>query len=128
HRSSIGAIERTMAFLIEKYAGNFPLWLSPLQVMVIPISDKHNEYAAKVLAELKSHGIRADIDTRSERMNLKIRQAQLDKVNYMAVVGDKEAAENTVSVRKRNGEQMPTQTLAEFITALLDEVKIKAIR
>jgi threonyl-tRNA synthetase len=127
HRSSIGAIERIMAFLIEHYAGAFPLWLSPVQVKIITISDKHNEHALKVLAEMKSRGIRAEIDDRSERMNLKIRQAQLEKINYMVVLGDKEVAENTVSVRKRNGEQLPTQPLAEFIASLTVEIAAKKI-
>ena len=127
HRSSIGAIERTMAFLIEKYAGAFPLWMSPVQVKIIPISDKHNEHAAKVMAEMKTRGIRVEIDDRSERMNLKVRQAQLDKINYMVVLGDKEAAENTVSVRKRSGEQLPTMPLAEFLDMLAEEIKSKKI-
>jgi threonyl-tRNA synthetase len=127
HRSSIGAIERTMAFLIEKYAGAFPAWLSPVQVKIIPISDKHNEHAAKVMAEMKTRGIRVEIDERSERMNLKVRQAQLDKINYMVILGDKEAAENTVSVRKRNGEQLPTMPLAAFIDSLVEEIKTKKL-
>lgn len=127
HRSSIGAIERTMAFLIEKYAGAFPLWLSPVQVKVIPISDKHNTYAEKVTAELKAHGIRAEMDDRSERMNLKVRQAQLEKINYMVILGDKEATDNTVSVRKRSGEQLPTMPMADFVNMLLDEIKTKRL-
>jgi threonyl-tRNA synthetase len=125
HRSSIGAIERTMAFLIEHYAGAFPTWLAPVQVKVIPVSDRHNENAARITAELKGRGIRAEIDDRSERMNLKIRQAQLEKVPYMIVIGDKEAAENTVAVRRRSGEQMPTQPLASFIVALTKEIADK---
>jgi threonyl-tRNA synthetase len=125
HRSSIGAIERTMAYLIEKYAGAFPTWLSPVQVKVIPVSDRHNEPAKKVVDELKEHGIRAEIDDRSERMNLKIRQAQLEKIPYMVVIGDKEAADNTVSVRKRSGEQLPVQPLASFIEMLAVEIARK---
>jgi threonyl-tRNA synthetase len=125
HRSSIGAIERTMAFLIEHYAGAFPTWLSPVQVKVIPLADRHNEYAAKLAAGLRAKGIRAEIDDRSERMNLKIRQAQLEKVPYMIVLGDKEIAENTVSVRRRSGEQL-TQPLEVFTTKLLDEIHNRA--
>jgi len=125
HRSSIGAIERTMAFLIEHYAGAFPLWLSPVQVKLIPVSDRHNEHAAKVAAEMKARGIRVEIDDRSERMNLKIRQAQIEKINYMVILGDKEAADNSVSVRKRDGEQLPTQSLAEFIDTLVAEIAAK---
>jgi len=125
HRSSIGAIERTMAFLIEHYAGAFPTWLSPVQVKVIPVSDRHNEHAARITAELKGRGIRAEIDDRSERMNLKIRQAQLEKVPYMVVIGDKEAAENTVAVRRRSGEQLPAQQLASFIEMITREIDDK---
>jgi threonyl-tRNA synthetase len=126
HRSSIGAIERTMAFLIEHYAGAFPTWLAPVQVKIIPVSDRHNEHAGKIAAELKGRGIRAEIDDRSERMNLKIRQAQLEKVPYMVVIGDKEAAENTVAVRRRSGEQLPAQSLASFIEMITTEIASKA--
>jgi threonyl-tRNA synthetase len=113
--------------LIEHYAGAFPLWLSPIQVKIIPISDKHNEHALKVAAEMKARGIRVEIDDRSERMNLKIRQAQLEKINYMAVLGDKEVADNTVSVRKRDGEQLPTQPVSDFVNALVEEIKTRKI-
>ena len=119
HRSSIGAIERTMAFLIEHYAGAFPVWLSPVQVMVVPISDKNLEYAAKVEAELKAIDVRVQVDNRNERMNQKIREAQLQKIPYMLVVGDKEAADNKVAVRLRSGEQLPVMSLDDF------KVKIK---
>jgi threonyl-tRNA synthetase len=122
HRSSIGAIERTMAFLIEHYAGAFPAWLAPVQVKIIPVADRHNEQAAKTAAELRKNGIRVEVDDRSERMNLKIRQAQLEKVPYMLVIGDKEAADNTVSVRRRSGEQLPAQSLADFMAALVAEI------
>jgi len=122
HRSSIGAIERTMAFLIEHYAGAFPAWLAPVQVKIIPVADRHNEQAKKVVTELKNRGIRVEMDDRSERMNLKIRQAQLEKVPYMIIIGDKEVAENTVSVRRRSGEQLPAQTLKSFIAALTKEI------
>ncbi len=127
HRSSIGAIERIMAFLIEHYAGAFPLWLSPVQVVLIPVSDRHNEYAQKVASEMKKWGIRVEINERSERMNLKIRQAQLDKINYMVILGNKEVADNTVSVRKRSGEQLPPQPIADFISALVKEIAGKGI-
>jgi threonyl-tRNA synthetase len=125
HRSSIGAIERTMAFLIEHYAGAFPTWLAPVQVKIIPVADRYNEPAKKVMAEFKNHGIRAEIDDRSERMNLKIRQAQLEKVPYMVVIGDKEIEGNTVAVRRRSGEQLPAQPLASFIETLTKEITDK---
>jgi len=114
HRSSIGAIERTMAFLIERYAGAFPVWLSPVQAMIIPISDQHLEYARKLEADLKGNDIRAQVDDRNERMNQKIREAQLEKIPFMLVVGNKEAESGTVSVRLRTGEQLPSLSLGEF--------------
>ena len=126
HRSSIGAIERTMAFIIEHYAGAFPLWLAPVQVKIIPVADRHLDHAQAILADMKARGIRGEIDDRSERMNLKIRQAQLEKVPYMAVIGDREAADNTVSVRRRDGEQLPAQPLAEFLDRLTTEIVNKA--
>jgi threonyl-tRNA synthetase len=115
-----------MAFLIEHYAGAFPTWLAPVQVKIIPVSDRHNEHAGKIAADLKGRGIRAEIDDRSERMNLKIRQAQLEKVPYMVVIGDKEAAENTVAVRRRSGEQLPAQSLTGFIEMITTEIASKA--
>jgi threonyl-tRNA synthetase len=121
HRSSIGAIERTMAFLIEHYAGAFPTWLAPVQVKIIPVADRHLEYARKLEAGLRGRGVRVEIDERSERVNLKIRQAQLEKVPYMLVVGDKEVAESTVAVRRRSGEQS-LQPFAEFVQAVTEEI------
>ena len=127
HRSSIGAIERTMAFLIEHYAGAFPVWLAPVQLKLIPVSDRHNEACFAMLEALKKAGVRAEVDDRSERMNLKIRQAQLEKVPYMAIVGDKEVAEGTVSVRTRSGEQLPAQPLADFTARVVEEIDTKAL-
>ncbi len=114
HRSSVGAIERTMAFLIEHYGGAFPLWLAPVQAMLIPVADRHLEYARKLEAELKGDGVRVVVDERSETVNFKIRQAQLDKIPYMLVVGDREAAEATVSVRLRSGEQVASLPFDSF--------------
>jgi len=127
HRSSIGAIERTMAFLIEHYAGAFPVWLSPLQAIVIPISDLHLEYARKVEVELKALNIRVQVDDRNERMNQKVRDAQLDKIPYMLVIGDREMAEGKVSVRLRTGEQLPAMTLAEFTAFIRQIIAAKSI-
>jgi threonyl-tRNA synthetase len=126
HRSSIGCIERTMAFLIEHYAGALPVWLSPIQVKIIPVSDRHNEHAHKLETEMKSKYIRVEVDDRSDRMNLKIRQAQLEKIPYMVIIGDKEVADNTVSVRMRTGEQLPTQPLAAFIETITKEITSRA--
>jgi threonyl-tRNA synthetase len=127
HRTVLGSMERFLASLIEHYGGAFPVWLAPLQVMIIPVADRHLDYAYKLEAELRSAGIRSEVDARSERMNLKIRQAQLDKVPYMLVVGDKEVAMATVSVRLRSGEQIDAQSFASFektvTTAIADKIK-----
>ncbi len=114
HRTVLGSMERFLASLIEHYGGAFPVWLAPLQVMVIPVADRHSDYASKLKAELRSEGVRAEVDTRSERINLKIRQAQLDKIPFMLVVGDKEVASSTVSVRLRTGEQLASQSFDSF--------------
>ncbi|HXY74980.1 MAG TPA: His/Gly/Thr/Pro-type tRNA ligase C-terminal domain-containing protein, partial [Dehalococcoidales bacterium] len=127
HRSSIGAIERTMAFLIEHYAGAFPAWISPVQVAVIPVSDPYLDYARKLEAELKAADIRVMLDDRNERMNQKIRAAQLDKIPYMAIVGEKEMAEGKVSIRLRTGEQMPAMTVAEFVAAVKKNISEKKV-
>jgi len=125
HRALLGAWERFFGLLIEHYAGAFPTWLAPVQVKIIPVADRHNEQAKKVAAELKGRGIRVETDYRSERMNLKIRQAQMEKIPYMVVIGDKEAADNTVSVRKRSGEQLPVQPLTSFIEIVTAEIDSK---
>jgi threonyl-tRNA synthetase len=125
HRALLGSWERFFGLLIEHYAGAFPVWLAPVQVKVIPVADRHLDYAHKVRAELKSRGIRVEVDDRSERMNLKIRQAQLEKIPYMLIVGDKEAADNTVSIRCRSGEQMPTQSLAGFLETISADIANK---
>jgi threonyl-tRNA synthetase len=127
HRTVLGSMERFLASLIEHYGGAFPVWLAPLQVMIIPVADRHLDYAYKLEAELRSEGIRSEVDARSERMNLKIRQAQLDKIPYMLVVGDKEVATATVSVRLRSGERAASQSFDSFkktvTTAIADKIK-----
>jgi len=128
HRSSIGSIDRTMAFLIEHYAGAFPAWLSPVQVMVIPVADRHLEYAARVEAELKKKDIRVKVDDRPERMNPKIRQAQLEKIPYMVVVGDKEVEASQVSVRLRTNEQLPAQSLDSFVELVSRTIATRATK
>ncbi len=125
HRALLGSWERFFGLLIEHYAGAFPTWLAPVQVKIIPVADRHNEQAKEVAAALMGRGIRVEIDDRSERMNLKIRQAQLEKIPYMVVIGDKEAADNTVAVRKRSGEQLPAQPLKSFIETLTAEIAKK---
>ncbi|GCE19706.1 threonine--tRNA ligase [Dictyobacter kobayashii] len=115
HRAVTGATERFMAMLIEHFAGAFPVWLSPVQAMLIPIADRHQDYAYKVLKQLKAAGIRAEVDIRGERMNAKIRDAQLQKIPYMLVVGDKEAASEAVSVRLRTNVDLKSIPLTQFI-------------
>jgi threonyl-tRNA synthetase len=114
HRTVLGSMERFLASLIEHYGGAFPVWLAPIQVMVIPVADRHLDYARKLEEELKSEGVRVGVDARSETVNLKIRQAQLDKIPYMLVVGDREVAVSTVSVRLRSGETLAPQPLDSF--------------
>jgi len=114
HRTVLGSMERFLASLIEHYGGAFPVWLAPLQVIVIPVADRHLDYAHKLEAELRSEGVRIKIDTRSETVNLKIRQAQLNKIPYMLVVGDKEVAASTVSIRLRSGKQLTSQSFDAF--------------
>ncbi len=114
HRTVLGAMERLLASLIEHYGGAFPVWLAPVQVVVIPVADRHLDYARNLETELRNQGVRVKVDARSERVNLKIRQAQLDKVPCMLVVGDKEVTEATVSVRLRSGEQLPARSLDDF--------------
>jgi threonyl-tRNA synthetase len=126
HRAPLSTHERMIGFLLEHYGGAFPLWLAPVQVKIVPIADRHLEHARGVLTQMRARGIRAEVDDRSERMNLKIRQAQLEKIPYMVVIGDREAADNTVSVRRRDGEQVPTQPLHDFIEKLTAEIASKA--
>ncbi len=114
HRTVLGSMERFLASLIEHYAGAFPVWLAPVQVMVIPVADRHLDYARKLEADLRNEGIRVKVDARSESVNFKIRQAQLEKVPYMLVVGDKEVAALSISVRLRTGEQLAAQTFSSF--------------
>ncbi len=126
HRTSIGCYERTLALLLEKYAGALPVWLMPTQVMVIPISEKHHDYAEKVHKALEAAGVRVETDYRSEKMGYKIREAQLKKIPYMLVVGDKEAEEGTVAVRARKEANGGTKSLADFIAQITAEIESKA--
>jgi threonyl-tRNA synthetase len=126
HRAVTGTTERFLAVLIEHFAGAFPVWLSPVQAVVIPIADRHKEYAHKVLAELKANNIRAEIDESAERMQAKIRHAQLQKIPYMLVVGDKEAEAGAVAIRLRSGEDLKAKPLAEFIALAKEAIATKA--
>lgn len=128
HRTSMGCYERTLAWLIEKYAGKFPTWLCPEQVRVLPISDKYEEYAAEVEKQLKANGILCSVDNRSEKIGYKIREARLDKLPYMLVVGQKEAEEHTVSVRSRFAGDEGAKALDAFIEQISKEIRTKEIR
>lgn len=128
HRTSMGCYERTLAWLIEKYAGLFPTWLCPEQVRVIPISEKFHDYAAQVESRLKSNGIRCFVDQRSEKMGYKIREARLDRVPYMLVVGAKEQEEGLVSVRSRFLGDEGQKSLDTFISEICEEIRTKKIR
>ena len=127
HRSSIGCYERTLAMLIEKYNGAFPLWLSPVQIRVIPVSDNFNEYAKNVARILKENGFRVEEDYRSETVGYKIRDAQLQKIPYMVIVGEKEQKENTVAVRDRKKGDLGSFTIEDFIAMVKEKVDKKVI-
>ena len=128
HRTSIGCYERTLAWLIEKYAGKFPTWLCPEQVRVLPISEKYEAYADKVLGELKAKDIDATVDNRSEKIGFKIREARLDRVPYMLVVGQQEEEDGLVSVRSRFAGDEGQKPLAEFMDQICEEIRTKEIR
>ncbi len=126
HRVVLGSIERFIGVITEHFAGAFPLWLSPVQAVVLPISEKFADYAQKVAAELDAAGLRCETDLRPEKVGYKIRQAQLEKVPYMLVVGEKEEADGTVAVRSRSGGDKGTMALGEFIAAAQEEVRTRA--
>ncbi|NFO46740.1 threonine--tRNA ligase [Clostridium botulinum] len=125
HRSSIGCYERTLAMLIEKYAGAFPTWLSPVQVKVLPISDKYNDYAESVVKSLRNKGVRIEADYRAEKIGYKIREARLERTPYILVVGEKEATNNEVSVRSRKNDDEGAIKLDAFTERLLNEIATK---
>ena len=126
HRTSLGCYERTLAYLIEKYAGALPLWMMPTQVKVLPITDRAHDYADGLVEKLKNAGIRAEGDFRSEKLGYKIREAQLQKIPYMLVVGDRDIENGTVSVRTRGGEDLGAMTPDEFMSKCLYEIATKA--
>ncbi len=127
HRSSIGCYERTLAFLIEKYAGAFPLWMCPTQVKILPITDRTLDYAEEVAKTLLESGIRCEVDKRNEKIGYKIREAKMEKVPYVLVVGDKEAEDKTVNVNKRGIEEKQTVSLQDFVKTVVKENAEKII-
>ena len=127
HRTSLGCYERTLAYLIEKYAGAFPLWLAPEQIRITPVADRHQDAAYEIKKQLEKAGIkRVEVDTRSEKLGYKLRSAQLDKIPYILVVGDKEAETGTISVRKRGVGDIGSMEIADFVKSALDDIDSKA--
>ena len=126
HRTSMGCYERTLAYLIEKYAGALPLWLSPEQVRILPVTDRAKEYGENIAAELGKHGIRTTVDNRNEKIGYKIRQAQLEKIPYFFIVGDKEVEDNTVSLRSRKDGDLGASSTNDIIAKIVKENEEKA--
>jgi threonyl-tRNA synthetase len=125
HRAIFGSFERFIAILIEHYAGAFPLWLAPVQAIVLPISDRHQAYAAAVHDKLAAAGLRVELDDRQEKIGFKIREAQLQKIPYMLVTGDREAADGTISVRSRSAGDLGARSIDVFVAAAKDEIATK---
>ena len=126
HRALFGSLERFFGLLIEHYAGAFPAWIAPVQAIVLPIADRHNDYAGQVFQQLKERGIRAQLDDRSERVNAKIRDAQLQKIPYMLVVGDREAEANAAAVRLRTGENLGALPVADIVSRIREKIESKS--
>jgi threonyl-tRNA synthetase len=127
HRTSIGCYERTLALLIEKYAGAFPTWLAPVQVKLLPIADRHQPYVFEVAKELEKYGLRVEVDDRSEKIGYKIREAQMEKVPFMLVAGDKEQEDGTVAVRARKEGDKGTMSIADFVALIREHIDNKVI-
>jgi threonyl-tRNA synthetase len=127
HRAIFGSFERFIAILIEHYAGAFPLWLAPLQAIVLPIADRHLAYGTSLRDQLTAAGLRVELDDRQEKIGYKIREAQLQKVPYMLVVGDREASEGTVSVRSRSGGDQGARPVEEFIAAAREQIEKRVV-
>lgn len=128
HRTSIGCYERTLALLIEKYAGAFPMWLAPTQVKLLPVADRHLDYVNEIKKVLEANGMRVEVDSRSEKIGYKIREAQLEKVPYMFIIGDKDIEANTVSVRHRKDGDLGAMKLDDFIAMAVEEIETKTIK
>lgn len=127
HRAPLGTHERFIGFLIEHFGGNFPLWLAPKQVTILPVSDKYNDYAESITKELKSSGVRASLDSRSEKIGSKIRDAEMQKINIMIIVGEKEVENQTVTIRRRFVKEQKELSLQEFSKDILSEIKERRV-
>ncbi len=125
HRALFGSFERFLGILLEHFAGILPIWLSPIQVIILPIADKHNDFSQNLVNELRKNGIRAEVDSRSERLQLKIREATLQKIPYLGIIGDKEIEKNSVSVRALDGEDLGSLNLSHFLEKLKDQIDKK---
>jgi len=128
HRTSLGCYERTLALLIEKYAGAFPMWLAPTQLKLLPIADRHFDRAFEIKKQLEMLGMRVEVDDRNEKIGYKIREAQLEKIPYTAIIGDKELEEGTLSVRRRSEGDIGSMKLEEFISLAKEEIETRLIR
>ncbi|MDO8637963.1 MAG: threonine--tRNA ligase, partial [Candidatus Daviesbacteria bacterium] len=126
HRATFGSYERFLAMIIEHFQGAFPTWLSPIQVQIIPITDRNNKYGQNVLEELKSSNIRVELDDRGEKMQGKIRDAQLQKIPYMLIIGDREEKEEKIAVRTRDGKDLGAMSLEEFTKKIKDEIESRS--
>ena len=127
HRTSIGCYERTLAYLIEKYAGAFPTWLAPVQVKLLPIADRHLDYLYEVKKALEAEGMRCEVDDRNEKIGYKIREAQVKKIPYMVVVGDKDIENKTVSIRSRKDGDLGAMSVEDFVRLMVEKVRTKEI-
>ena len=127
HRAVLGSIERFMGILVEHFAGAFPTWLAPVQVRILTLGDTQVPYATTLLTQLRKYGFRAELDSRSEKMNLKIREAQTSKIPYMLIIGDREVEADTISIRKRKEGPIGSMTLSQFIDMLQEEALEKPL-
>jgi threonyl-tRNA synthetase len=127
HRAPLGTHERFIGFLIEHFGGNFPLWLAPKQVVVLPVSDKFNDYASNVTKQLQAHGVRVSLDNRSEKIGSKIRDAELQKINIMIIVGEKEVDNQTLTIRRRFVKEQKELSFEEFSKDIISEIKERRV-
>jgi threonyl-tRNA synthetase len=122
HRAILGSLERFIGILIEQHAGTFPVWLSPVQAMVLDIADRHADYASQIMRELEQQGIRVKIDLRNEKIGFKIREHSMQRVPYLVIIGDKELEDQTITVRTQKGEDLGSLSISEFTERLKQEI------
>ena len=127
HRAPLGTHERFIGFLIEHFGGNFPLWLAPKQITILPVSDKFNDYAQQITTDLRTMGLRVSLDNRSEKIGSKIRDAEIQKINIMVIVGEKEVENKTVTVRRRFIKEQKEMSLNDFSDEILSEIKERRV-